>query len=232
MGSDSQRSGRGTIVKMRRMRMNPAYESDDPGVVERLIRENPWAILVSSGDRGPVASHLPIMLDEDAPSLTIVTHLGRPDDESHSLGEEALVIVQGRHGYVSPSWCPPDSRGVPTWNFSVAHCYGVPEIMAEGENLRWLARLVERFEREVEEPALLDPDRDAPVARGTVGIRLPVSRFLCKRKLSQGKGAATRRRIIDALRRPGPYCNPDLAGDMGREEDMELGDARLDPLDG
>ena len=154
------------------MRANPTFAADDPDVVRQLIRENPWAVLVSDNDGDLVASHYPILLDDEAPELTIVTHLGKPDDQIHGLTEgEMLVIVQGRHGYISPSWYPPDPRNVPTWNFSVAHLHGVPEVLDEAENLAVLTRLVEHFERGVEEPAQLDPEQGAKIATGTSSPR-------------------------------------------------------------
>lgn len=199
------------------MRPNPLFASDDAGLVRQLIRENPWAVLVSENEGELVASHYPIMLDEEAPELTILTHLGRPDEEVHGLPEgEVLAIVQGRHGYISPGWYPPGPRNVPTWNFTVAHCYGVPEILGEEENLAVLTRLVDRFERELEDPFELDREAAAEIARGTVGLRLPVTRFVCKQKLSQNKDEETRRRVIDALREPGPYNHPELAEEMER----------------
>jgi transcriptional regulator len=198
------------------VRDNPAHRCEGPGAVRELIDAYPWAILVSDND-GLVASHYPVILDEEAEQLTILSHLGKPDDRLHGIGEgEMLAIVQGHHGYVSPSWYAPGATRAPTWNFTVAHCYGVPQILDEEENLRTLARLVERFERRVEEPMLLDRDWAAPVARGTVGIRLPVERFVCKRKLSQDKDPVSRRQVIAELRRPGPYANPALADEMER----------------
>jgi transcriptional regulator len=200
------------------MRSNPAFASDDPELVRQLIRDNPWATLVSDNGGDLVASHYPVLLDEEAAGLAIVTHLGRPDDRVHRLTEgELLVIVQGRHGYVSPSWYPHDTSGVPTWNFSVAHCYGTPEVLSEEENLAVLARLVDHFERAVERPAALDPDQGARIAKGTVGVRMPISRFVCKRKLSQNKDAETRRQVIATLREPGPYSHPELAAEMADE---------------
>jgi transcriptional regulator len=199
------------------MRPNPLFGSEDPDLVRQLIRANPWAVLVSENEGELVASHYPILLEEDAPGLTILTHLGRPDEEVHGLpAGEVLVIVQGRQGYISPSWYPPSPRNVPTWNFTVAHCYAVPEILDEEENLAVLTRLVDRFEAELESPFGLDPEAAPEIARGTVGLRLPVSRFVCKRKLSQNKDAETRRRVIDALRKPGPYSHPELAEEMER----------------
>ncbi len=205
------------------MRPNPLFAIEDPEFVRELVRDNPWAVLVSPGDGGLVASHYPILLDSKASELEILTHVGKPDDRIHRLGEgELLLIVQGPHGYISPSWYPPDPGNVPTWNFVVAHLYGVPQILDDRENLEVLTRLVERFEREVDHPASLDSDRAPEIARGTVGIRMPISRFICKRKLSQNKDEPTRRRVIEELRKPGPYSHPELAREMER--------ARLDTL--
>jgi transcriptional regulator len=211
------------------MRENPLFEVDDPAVVADLIRANPWAMLVSSTSRGLLASHYPALLDEEAEGLTVLTHVGRPDDELHELGGEMMLVFQGNHGYVSPGWYLPEERLVPTWNFTVAHCYGVPEPLCEEENLRVLGRLVEHFEGELPEPALLDPEYGAPVARGTVGLRVPIDRFTCKRKLSQNKGPETRRRVIAALRQPGPYHHPELAAEMERQLEADGEEARGDP---
>jgi transcriptional regulator len=200
------------------MRPNPAFESTDPELVRELIRENPWATIVSAPAGSIVASHYPVMLDEEAEGLAILTHVGRPDEEIHELGAaEVLCIVQGANGYISPRWYGVGGAQVPTWNFTVAHCYGVPELLDGEENLRVLGELVARFERELPEPFEPDPDYAERLARGTVGVRIPVSRFVYKRKLSQNKAPEMRRAVIAALREPGPYRQPRLAAEMEDE---------------
>jgi transcriptional regulator len=199
------------------VRPNPLHASSDPEAVRELIRQNPWGTLVSSAGGGLVASHYPILLDESSSDLAVVTHVGRPDDQVHDFGaREMMLIVQGRHGYISPSWYAPGATRAPTWNFSVAHCYGVPEILDAAANLSVLARLVEHFERHVDSPMLLEPEYGARLAPGTVGIRLPITRFECKLKLSQDKDPVSRQNVIDALRAPGPYQQVGLAEDMQR----------------
>jgi transcriptional regulator len=200
------------------MRPNPLLAGDDPETVRELIRGNPWGTLVSTTRAGSlVASHYPILLDDGADELAIVTHVGRPDEQLHEFGDrELLLIVQGRHGYISPSWYAPGASRAPTWNFSVAHCHGVPQVLEPDENLRVLARLVEHFERHVQRPMLLDVETAQRLGPGTVGIRLPISRFECKLKFSQDKDPVSRRQVIAALREPGPYCHPGLADDMER----------------
>jgi transcriptional regulator len=199
------------------MRHNPYHFTDDPDVVRQLIRENPWGILVSGHAGQLVGSHYPVLLDVDSDGLAVLSHVGRPDEQIHGFAErEIMLIVQGNHGYISPSWYAPGATRAPTWNFTAAHCYGVPEILDEQANLRTLARLVEHFERHVEQPMLLDPEWGAPVAKGTVGIRLPITRFQCKVKMSQDKDPVTQRQVIAALRAPGRYQHPGLANDMER----------------
>ncbi|MFL6238660.1 MAG: FMN-binding negative transcriptional regulator [Actinomycetes bacterium] len=199
------------------MRHNPHHATTDAEEVRRLIRENPWGILVSNNNGELVASHYPVLLDEDATELAVFTHVGRPDETIHGFGDgEVLLIVQGRHGYISPSWYAPGAIRPPTWNFSAAHCYGVPQLLDEDETLAVLAKLVAHFERHVDEPMWLDLDWGAPVARGTVGIRMPITRFVCKIKMSQDKDPVTQQQVLAALRAPGHFQNLDLADDMAR----------------
>ncbi len=202
------------------MRPNPLFASDDPELVRRLVRQHPWATLVSTTTAGLAASHYPVLLDEHAPGLTLLTHLGRPDEEVLEIERgEVLVIVQGHHGYVSPGWYSPEERLVPTWNFTVAHLHGTPQVLGEDENFAVLTKLVEHFERRLDLPALLEPEA-APIAKGTVGLRIPIDRFELKRKLGQNKSEVTRRNVIEALREEGPYRHPELADEMERELDQ------------
>jgi transcriptional regulator len=199
------------------MRHNPAHAETDPEIVRTLIAENPWATIVSHAGGELVASHYPVLLDEASEDLAIVTHVGRPDERNHRFGgDEVLVIVAGPHGYISPSWYVEGATPAPTWNFSVAHCYGVPAILAADENLRVLTRLVDHFERHVEHPLPLDQEVGARIARGTVGLRIPITRFVCKIKMSQDKDPVSQQQVLAQLRRDGPYRSDALADDMAR----------------
>jgi len=192
--------------------------------IRRLIDLHPWALLVAAGTDGLVASHYAIMLDDGRDDLTIVGHVGKPDDMILGLGErELLVVVQGPHGYVSPRWYG-DVPAVPTWNFVAAHLSGVPEILSPDENLRVLARLVDRFEGTGDEARGLytlpnDADLVERLERGTVGFRLTPTRVVAKRKLSQNRAADVVDTIIGALADEGPFHNPGLAAEMRRARD-------------
>ena len=109
------------------MRQNPSFTLADVVEMRRVIEQNPWATIVSSAEEGQVASHYVMMLDEGRDDLTIVGHVGRPDDLIHGMGErELLVVFQGPHGYVSPGWYGPDIQAVPTWNYIACTLPGCP----------------------------------------------------------------------------------------------------------
>ncbi len=207
------------------MRQNPSFAMTDAGELRRVIDENPWVTLVSATDDGLVASHYAVLLDHEREDLTIVGHVGRPDDIVHGLGErELLVIVQGPHGYVSPAWYG-DVAAVPTWNFVSVHLAGVPEILAPEENLRVLERLVDRFESGLAEPrGMWAPPNDEEfvrrLERGTVGFRLTPTRVTAKRKLSQNRSDDVVDTIIDRVESgETPYADARLGAEMRRAHD-------------
>ena len=210
------------------MRKNPYYELTDEAEIRRLIRENPWAVLVSNSSTGQVASHYPILLEEEREELSIVTHVGRPDEKVHELGEhELLVIVQGPHGYISSSWYGAHVE-VPTWNFIVAHLSGVPEMLEAEENFEVLTRLVDHFEQRVADPRPLDATPEVAAdarrdSRGTVGLRLVPTRIVAKRKMSQNKSPEIVETVLAELEGDGPYASESLAREMRLVHDVDTG---------
>ncbi|RXZ46139.1 FMN-binding negative transcriptional regulator, partial [Agromyces binzhouensis] len=207
------------------MRQNPSFTLASEEGVKRLVREHPWATIVSMTDAsGLVASHYPVLLDETADGIVLLTHVGRPDDLVHELGRhDVLVIIQGPHGYVSPGWYDANPA-VPTWNFVSAHLHGTPELLEPDENLRVLDALVDHFEGRMPEPRGM---RSTPanaayaerIAAGTVGLRIPITRFVAKNKMSQNRPDETVDRIIAELDGDGPYASPALAAEMRRTHD-------------
>ena len=122
-----------------------------------------------------------------------------------------VVIVQGPHDYVSPSLYAPGDL-VPTWNHVTAHLYGTPEILTEEANYAMLSRLTDHFEAGHPHARSLGEDEAGTrrIAKGTVGLRLRVTRFDARSKLSQNKPAEVRENITEHL----AAHNPALAQAM------------------
>ncbi|AYF97873.1 FMN-binding negative transcriptional regulator [Protaetiibacter intestinalis] len=202
------------------MRENPDYALTDPEEAKRLIRAHPWATMASATPDGVVVSHYPFLLDEDADGIVLLSHVGRPDERLHRLGESELAVVfSGPSGYISPSWYGLP-HAVPTWNFATVHAYGTPEILDRHENLAVLERLVDHFEDRLPNPfrmrGTLENSAYADrIVDGTVGFRMRVTRFVGKDKMSQDKSPEVVDRILAELEAEGgPYTNPALAARM------------------
>ncbi|MCD2497204.1 MULTISPECIES: FMN-binding negative transcriptional regulator [Microbacterium] len=205
------------------MRQNPSFALTDVAELRRVIARNPWATLMSDGPDGLIASHYPVLLEDGRDDLTVVTHVGRPDDLLHGLGDrELLMVFQGPHGYITPRWYG-DVPAVPTWNYVAVHLRGVPEILSTEENLAVLDRLVTHFEAAEPNPRGMwqVPNDEAFVRRlerGTVGIRLTPTSVTAKRKLSQNRSPEIMETILTGLEGDGPYANAELAREMRRSE--------------
>ena len=211
------------------MRQNPSFAMSDVAELRRVIAANPWATLVGRDSDGMTASHYAILLDPDREDLTVVGHVGRPDDLVLGVGnpeQELLIVFQGPHGYISPGWYG-DVPAVPTWNYVAVHLSGVPEVLDPDENLRVLEHLVDHFERRFPSPRGMwtPPNDDAFVRRlesGTIGFRLTPTRVVAKRKLSQNKPDDVIENVILELSRDETHPNPALVAEMQRAHDARL----------
>lgn len=196
---------------------SPIYRITDESVVKDLVRRHGWVTFVSHTSQGLVASHLPVVLQDDE-RFELVGHFGRPDDENHELGSgaESMIVVQGPHGYVSSSWYGTGPTAS-TWDFVVAHLYGVPEpILDPEENLRALAELQSKYESRLPDPVLMEetPELAHALARGARAFRFRVTRWQGRNKMSQNRPAEVVDRIVTELEADPaaqPYANPALA---------------------
>ncbi|HEY9548738.1 MAG TPA: FMN-binding negative transcriptional regulator, partial [Kiloniellaceae bacterium] len=151
----------------------------------------------------------------DGPDGTLLAHMARANPQWRDFaalaeaGQEALVVFQGPHSYISPTWYGAGPPNVPTWNYVAVHAYGLPEIIEEPAAARALIeRLVARQEAGLAPPwstAGLDEAYMAGMLRGLVAFRIPVTRLEAKAKLSQNKTAgqlAAATAVVEAAAAP------------------------------
>lgn len=115
----------------------PAFTEARPEVLVAHIERYDFALLVSHGRAGLVASHIPFLIERDADELHLVGHLARPNPQVADLaqGGEVLAIFGGPHAYISPRWYQ-SGPAVPTWNYADVHAYGAVRLIDDAEWLR------------------------------------------------------------------------------------------------
>jgi transcriptional regulator len=186
----------------------PAHFAMDEAEVHDLLTQHGAADLVTATPRGMLASLLPFIYDPSAGAQgSLLGHLARNNEQWKTpvLGE-ALVIVRGPDGYVSPSWYPAKAehgRVVPTWNYVTVHVYGK---LSVHDDALWVDALVRRLTGKHEairaRPWSVDdapPGFVAGQVRAIVGIELAITRIEAKAKLSQNRSDADIDGVITGL---------------------------------
>ena len=196
------------------------FAAKDEDAVKAIIRRYDFGLLCAVVNGVPEAAHLPFLLDATrGPAGTLIAHMARPNPLSRSLTDqcEVLVVFQGPHSYISPTWhASPGS--VPTWNYAAVHAYGVPRLIDDAVEVRSvLMRLVEVQEAGFAEPWQIEPrpgDLIEKMAPGIVAFEIPIARLEGKFKLSQNKTAADRAGVVTALRARGETFGVEVASLM------------------
>ncbi len=132
-----------------------AFREDDIKTIHTFIREYSFATLITQHEGVPFANHLPFILDAERGSNgALLAHMARANSQWHDFSsvQEVLVIFQGPHAYISPSWYEVE-LSVPTWNYAVVHAYGLPRLIEDQEELYNLLKiLIQTHEAQFETP--------------------------------------------------------------------------------
>jgi len=184
------------------------FREDDLATLQALMREYSFATLVSTTDEGvPIATSLPFLLEsEPAPYGTLKAHmaLGNPQWRTFRQDREVLVLFQGPHAYITPSWYE-ETLSVPTWNYAMVHAYGIPRIMEDPATLyEFLKMLIQTHEAQFSEPwpfEQLPGEYVEKMMKGIVGFSIEISRLEGKFKMSQNRMPRERARVAEELRK-------------------------------
>lgn len=130
---------------------------------------------------------------------------------------EALVIFQGPHAYITPTWYS-THPSVPTWNYAVVHAYGRPAIIEDLTVLEGMVTaLVEQHETG-HDPAWVmayPADYMEKMLKGIVGFELEITRLEGKYKLSQNRSEADQAQMMTGLAESA-YAEERATGDLMR----------------
>lgn len=181
------------------------FQEQDPERLFAFMRRHSFATLVTVKDGVPFATHLPFLVEPGSEGTQgrLLAHMARanPQWRAFSEDQDVLVIFQGPHAYVSPSWYVTEPN-VPTWNYTVVHAYGRPRLIEEPEEaLRILRASVDTYESGFEKPWSMDGDYARKLLPGIAAFELRLSRVEGKFKLNQNRAPEDRRAVMERLER-------------------------------
>jgi transcriptional regulator len=167
-----------------------------------FMHANPFAILISSTDDGPFATHLPVFVEAKGETLVLRGHVAKANPHWRHLERqsECMTIFHGPHAYVSASNYIA-RENVPTWNYGAVHAYGNARVFASPEELQGvLHNLIGTFEPTYAEQwsSLADAYRERMLSH-IVGFEISVTRLEAKFKLSQNRTKEEQSNVIASL---------------------------------
>ena len=165
------------------------YREENREKILEFLHQNDFATLVTYDGEKPVASHLLMGIPEEGETLFVDGHMSRanPQWKTFEKTPEALVIFQGAHTYISPTWY--NHINVPTWNYQSVHVYGKPRIITDyDEAYELLKRLIDRYESDSHyQLETLPKDFVEKEIKGIVAFQIEVTRIEANYKLSQNR---------------------------------------------
>lgn len=200
----------------------PVFREDRIDVMQDLMRAHPFATLITVEDGRPNATHIPFAFHAGDGSEfgTLRGHVARPNPvwSAFDAAIDVLVVFQGPHHYITPSWYPSKAehgKVVPTWNYAMVHAQGPLRVVEDPDwLLAHLDTLTDGQETGRNTRWKLD---DAPsdyiekMVRGNVGLEIPISRLDGKWKMSQNRNAGDRAGVVAGLAAEGTDSAAEVA---------------------
>jgi len=167
-----------------------------------FVQEHSFGTIVTTEQGKPIATHLPLQLIKEGDTYYITGHMayGNPQWRTFETCEDVLVIFQGPHAYISSSWY--EEENVPTWNYQAVHVNGKSSILNEEELKQDLAMLLQKYEKNRDNPVIWDklsPQLLEKQLKGIVGFKIKVQEIQAANKLSQNRNDEDYQNIVNKL---------------------------------
>ncbi|WP_144462770.1 FMN-binding negative transcriptional regulator [Siminovitchia fortis] len=191
------------------------FKIDDEEVIYDFIEKYGFATLFSQHEGEPYATHLPLTLNKGENAL--YGHFARPNKQWKDIeNQQVLVVFQGPHCYISPSWYE-TMKAVPTWNYVSIHVYGNMEIVEDKQVIfDSLNDMVNKYESQDSPYHLnkIDPDFLDKMNKGIVAFKIKITKIEAKAKLSQNHPVERQDLIIKHLEKASNQDNLQVAALM------------------
>ncbi|WP_227936007.1 FMN-binding negative transcriptional regulator [Alkalihalobacillus deserti] len=191
------------------------FQLNDEEMIYDFIERYSFATLFSQHNGEPYASHLPLTLNKDESAL--YGHFARPNEQWKDIeSQQVLVVFQGPHCYISPSWYE-TTMAVPTWNYLSIHLYGKMEILEDQKVIfDSLNDMVNKYESPNSSYNLKEFDSTfiEGMNKGIVAFKIKITKIEAKAKLSQNHTVERQQLVIKQLENSSEQNNLQIASLM------------------
>ena len=203
-----------------------AFREEDTDKLIAFMKANSFAMLVSTVEGVPYASHVPLVVTKQGNVVKLAGHLAKQNPQWQAFAAaESLAVFTGAHAYISPTLYE-KRENVPTWNYIAVHAYGIPEIITLGDSPHrmdtMISEMVDTYEATYQSQwhSLSDSYRTGMMS-GIVGFEMTVTRLEGQFKLSQNRSQTDRQTVSDELLRSSDLAARAIGEEMKLREPEE-----------
>ena len=204
------------------------FRIEDSDELVAFIEARHFATLVVTGEAGPLAAHIPMLLTRDAAGapFALEGHVARnnPLVMAAERGPPALAIFAGPDAYVTPSlYVSKREHGkvVPTWNYMAVHVTGPIETFDDQLALHdQVSRITDKMEQPTAAPWKVKDAPDDYIAKmlnAIIGVRVTIVTIEGIAKLSQNRPEGDRAGVLDGFTHSHDHAARQLAAEMTKK---------------
>lgn len=163
------------------------HQSNDQQKMITVIKQYPFAMLVSVLENKPLITHIPIIYNESTGRL--VAHIDKYNPQVATLrdGAEVTVVFRGPDTYISPSVYA--TKQLPTWNYIIVHITGKVTLINNPEDAKETMIAMTKFLEGADQKFVLEKDNRG--MRNSINyikaFEIEITNWEGKFKLSQDK---------------------------------------------
>lgn len=183
----------------------PYFKENDQAAVLDFIHRHPFAFIAGCDEEGsPVATQLPVFIEEREGTLYLTGHMMRNTDHHKAMAKnrQVLCVFSGAHTYVSATWYS-NPQQASTWNYMSVHARGVMSFLGEEELVAVLKKTSLHFENNDPHSATaydnLPDDYRSRLLKAIVAFEVEVREIDNVFKLSQNRDKESYQNIIHQL---------------------------------
>jgi transcriptional regulator len=184
----------------------PYFKGQDAEEVFQFMKEHPFVFLTGvDADNKPVATQVPVFIDEKEDKLFLTGHMMRQTDHHKGFEQNAnvLAVFTGPHTYVSATWYTDSSMGS-TWNYMSVHAKGTIRFGDTNELVSVLKRLTLHYENNnAASPTVFDnlpAEYTEKMMKAIVPFEIEITELQHVFKLSQNRDEESYDNIIQQLK--------------------------------
>ena len=134
------------------------FKERDFAVIKTFMKEHSFAIVTGCDQNmQPVATQVPLLLEEKADKLFLYGHFQRKTDHHLALEKnpKVLVLFTGAHAYVSASLYT-QQESASTWNYMTVHAKGLIQFLDDAALLSIISKTTAHYENNIHSPSLVE----------------------------------------------------------------------------